>query len=184
MPGKYGFNPKNKNTKQYKSWAALSVVIGNKLKAWAARQMELEKSGGVQHIPAKYYADFFQPAKVKELSEFAKTLVDPKGGVISGGIGFIPLLIWAVILVAGFFTVAYIVDRTTVTAKDKEELLAATEKTMKDLNIPPDKAAAIIQSTQTEVSASAGGGFTSAIKWGVGGLILLFALSSLNKSKT
>jgi hypothetical protein len=185
MPGKYGFNPKDKTTKKYKAWMDLAKMLMVKLTLFSIRQQELEKSKGVPIIPAKYYGMFLNPKTAKTLSDFAKSFIQPDS---SKGIGFIILLIWGVILLVAFFTAAYIVDKTTVTTQDRIDLLNQTDKTCKELGIPPEKAAALITSTQQQATESAGsgmfGGFGSSIKWIAGGLAAAFILPKLLSHKT
>lgn len=184
MPGKYGFDPKNKNTEKYKSWIKLGTSIANKVGKWAGRQYKLEQvpDGKVTKIPKETYSYFFKKDKVKALSDLAMSMIKPG---TTQGIGFIPLLIWGVIAIAGFFTVSYIVDETTTTAQEKSDLLKDTEQTLKNLNIPPEEAAKIISQTQKEASSNTGlfGGGGMLIPIGLG-IAAIFLLSSRNKSTT
>lgn len=184
MPGKYGFNPKDRNTDKYKSWEKLMFVIADKLRNWSTRQLELEKSKGVPIIPAKYYGLFFKPEHMVELSNFAKSFIKPGSSDGIKGIGFIILIIWAVILLAAFFTAAYIVDKTNVTVADREDLLKQTEATAKRLGLNPTQTAALITSTQASATPESGGMFSGLLpKVGLG-LAAFFLFKQMTKPKT
>lgn len=169
LPGKYKFDPKIKNTSQYNSWIKMGQSIGTILKGWAERQIALENVPGspVPKLNAAVYSSFFLPEKMKFLTDTALKMIKP--GTAGPGLGFIPLLIWGVIAISAFFTAAYIISKTTVTVADKEHLLATTAQTLKDLNIPPDKAAQIISETQQQ--ASDGNGLLNNITGGFGKII-------------
>ena len=186
MPGQYGFNPKDRNTNKYKEWEKLMFVIADKLRNWSTRQQELEKSGGVPKVPAKYYGLFFKPQNAVELSNFAKSFIKPGSSDGIKGIGFIILIIWAVILLAAFFTAAYIVDKTNVTVKDREDLLKQTEETAKRLGLSPAQTAALITSTQQSATPPSGGMFSGLLpKVGLGlGLAAFFLFKQFTKPKT
>jgi len=126
---KYGLN--SEIAQQYKK---IYVPLATN---WYQRQAELEKSGGVQKIPYKmppgwkdkqgnahlFPGDFFTVEGVKNLEDYAMS-IDKEGK----GIGFIPLLIWAVILITGFFSAGYITDKLTATTRDQAALVKQTDE--------------------------------------------------------
>lgn len=181
MPGKYGFDPNKTNTPQYKAWYKLGQTIAQLVGRWYGRQYKLEQvpNGKVEKFPLGVSAWFLKKDKMKPLSELAMKLVKPG---TSKGIGFIPLLIWGVIAIAGFFTAAYIVDETTLTAQEKGTLLKETESTLKALNIPPEKAAEIIKETQQQATESQDGLLGGATKYIIPLGLAFILLTSMNKS--
>lgn len=185
MPGKFGFNAKDKTSAKYKAWFAMGQKIGATAGKWAGRQYKLEqvKDGNVQKI-TPYMGYFLQsdPAKQNKLNAIALSLIKP--GTAGQGLGFVPLIIWAIVAIALAFTTAYIIDETNTTAQEQADLMKTTSETMKALNIPPDKAATIIATTQEQATANegvlpglTGGGLNSLLPLGI--LFLLFM--SLNK---
>lgn len=126
---------------------------------WLARQMVLETKAGVPKVAKDTGQLFFKKDQQKKLVDMAKAYISPKdtATVKKLGIGFIPLIVWGVLAIVAAFTAYQIIDETTTTAQEKAELLKATDETLKNLNIPPDKAAAIIQSTQQQATETGGG---------------------------
>lgn len=197
LPGKNGFDPKDRTTpggiKKYKAWEKMGLEIAKKLFNWKVRQDKLQSvpNGNVQKINPEMYKWFLNPKMRKTLNDYVlKEYVKP-GSAGSGlgayeEIGFIPLLIWGVIALIAFFSAAYIIDETTTTTKEKEELLKTTATTLKELNIPPDKAAAIIQDTQEQASKNSGL-LNSITGGGLGSLLpialVVFFLMRSNSSK-
>jgi hypothetical protein len=185
MPGKNGFDVTKKDSKQYKAWYKMGETIGRLLYNWRKRQEKLESApdNAVQKIPPAVYTWFFKKSQIKDLKDFAQTMI--KAGTAGPGLGFIPLLIWGVIALVAFLSAAYIIDETTTTTQEKEELLKTTADTLKELNIPPDKAAAIISETQQQASENSGllnsvtgGGFGKIIPFAV---IAFFLMQMNNK---
>lgn len=156
LPGKYGFDPKKKDTPQYKAWIKMGQEIAHTLGSWGTRQLKLQTApdNAVPKIDNAVFTSFFKPDKKKWLTDQALKMIKP--GTAGAGLGFIPLLIWGVIALIAFFSAAYIIDETTTTAQEKEHLLKTTADTLKELNIPPDKAASIISETQTQASENTG----------------------------
>jgi len=189
MPGKYGFDPTKKDSQQYKAWYNMGMEIGKILFQWRKRQEKLESvpNGGVQKIPISVYTDFFKKDKIKTLKDIALKMIKP--GTAGEGLGFIPLIIWGVIALVAALSAAYIIDETTTTTQEKAKLLKVTSDTLKELNIPPDKAAQIISDTQQQASENKGL-LNSITGGGFGGMLLplaavaAFLFFNKNKSTT
>lgn len=186
LPGKYGFDPKKTNTKQYAAWYKMGKKIAELAGKWGERQIKLEniKDSKVPKV-SQYLKNFLKPgAPAKELSDVALKLVKIDKGAT--GLGFIPLIIWAVIAIVTAVSAAYIIDETTTTAQEKQELMKTTETTLKELNIPPDKAAEIIQNTQQQASQNTG--LLNSLTGGNSSLILIalafFLFTSKNQKST
>ncbi len=97
------------------------------------RQMDLEKAGIPQMHPVffdkKYQAD-----------------VNRMVGAINAEnqLGFIPLIIWGVILLVGFFSADYIVSQTTTTVEDKQKLIKSTADICTQLKLSPEACQALL----------------------------------------
>lgn len=182
MPGQYGFNPKDNTTAKYKAWFDYGVTIKKLAVSWSKRQYKLEsiKDSKVQPL-LKYAGDFLNANKRAELNKAALSIVKP-GTKPPDGIGFIPLLIWAVIVLVAALSAAYIVDELTTTAEEKTELMNQTQVTLKALNIPPEKAAEIISQTQAEASEKKG--FLDSLILPLGLMAVLMFMSNSKNSNS
>lgn len=91
------------------------------------------------------------------------------------GMGFVPLIIWAVIAIVSAFSATVIVDDLTTTAEEKEKLLQTTAQTIKDLNLTPEQASALISQTQAEAGGSGSmfGDLKTLAMWGIGGYVVI-----------
>jgi hypothetical protein len=183
MPGKYNFDPKiekQKNSAKYKAWVNYGQQIAKTVGAWYGRQYKLEqvKDAHVEKFPP-VLTYFLQPGeKQKTLNDLALKLIKP--GTAGEGLGFIPLLIWGVIALIAAFSAVYIIDETTTTAQEQEHLLKTTAETLKELGIPPDKAAEIIESTQKQATENkgllnsiTGGGFSTPLLIALAAFLLI-----------
>jgi hypothetical protein len=181
MPGKFGFNPKDKTTKAYKAWYNFGIKIATIAGKWGARQMKLEAVPNAKVEKISPYLGYFLSAnKQKALNDITLKLIKP-----GTGLGFVPLLIWAVIALIAAFSAAYIIDETTTTAQEQKSLLTETSKVIKELNIPPEKAAELLQQTQSAATEN-NGLFNNLTGGGLGSLLplaLLFFLFMNNKNK-
>lgn len=162
---------KSKTSKEYLALMNLAHKIASLAGRWYARQLDLEKKAKVPPIPKDLFKYFLQPANQNKLVEQAKMFLDPtkKENQIMGifGMGIIPLIIWAVVLIVLAFTAYEITDQLNTTAEEKADLLKTTTATLKDLNISGQEAANIISTTQAQASDTGDGlGFGSLIKWG------------------
>lgn len=145
---------------EFKNFNAVFVPLVNK---WVEREVKYEVQNlkqGVKGIIATgdlVTADFYLSASLPKLALLVKKWNADK---TTSGMGFIPLLIWAVVAIIGFFTAQTIVDDLTTTTEEKESLLRTTQQTAKDLGLTPEQAAGLITQTQAEASAGTGLGDT------------------------
>lgn len=140
---------------------------------WILRQRELEKYGvPVIEIHAN---DFFRPSREKYINEVVRSFDAEKKGL-----GIVPLLVWGIILLTSAISAAFITDELVTTAEEKAELMQQTEKTIADLGLTKEQAAALLTSTQKQAS-EAGGGITGTIKLAIGGIATVFILSMFIK---
>lgn len=162
----------------------LATMLGK----WYARQLMIERKAGagVQKMPTDLLSLFFSKKNERKLADLVKKMFDTPPAQL----GFIPLLIWAVIAIVAAFTAYEIVNETTTTAQEKSDLLKQTEKTLKDLNIPPAQAAAIITSTQQQATETGGGIFSNVTGGGstliplaIAALIAIFLMQGGGKGK-
>lgn len=173
----------DKNSVQWKSLANYGNVIANLVGKWYVRQRKFETRAAVPKVDALIVKYFLSPKNELKLYNQAKAWLIPNKKVSGENIGFIPLIIWGVILIIAAFTAYEITDELTTTAEEKQDLLKQTEKTCKDLNITGPQAAALISQTQQEASANEGGFFSGIMpKLAIGAFILY--LISQNKKQS
>lgn len=152
---KYGLD-----SKEFKNYNAIFVPLVRK---WILREVDYERENlkqGIKGIIGSgdlVFEDFFYSASLPKLTALVKKWNAEK---TTSGIGFIPLLIWAVIAIAGFFTAQKITDDLTTTTQEKESLLRTTQQTARDLGLTPEQAAGLITQTQKEASQGTGLGDT------------------------
>lgn len=171
----------------FKNYNALYTPL---VRNWINIEVPYEQANlkqGVKGIIASgdlVFDDFFLSASLPKLTALVKKWNKEPS---TGGIGFIPLLIWAVIAIVGFFTAQKITDDLTSTTRDKTALLTATQSTAKDLGLTPAQATALITDTQAQASKDSGS-ITDTVKWAALGLGVIFLLPKLleafNKSKS
>jgi hypothetical protein len=148
---------KPKDSKEYKSVFALGNNIAKNAAKWYVRQYKLETKGKVPAVSKEIVKYFLSPKNEAELIKVANTYLDKKDQLT--GLGFIPLIIWGVIILIAAFTAYEITDELNTTAEEKGDLMRQTQATLKDLQVNPEQAAAIISSTQEQASADGGGLF-------------------------
>ena len=171
---KYGLD-----STDFKNYNSVFVPL---VKSWILREIKYERENikhGVTGIIASgdlKANDFYYSAELPKLVELVKKWNAEK---TTSGIGFIPLLIWAVLAIVGAFTAVTITDDLTTTTQEKEELLRTTQQTAKDLGLTPEQAAGLITQTQAEASQ---GGITDVLKWGLLGVAAILVLPQLIKS--
>lgn len=162
-----------------KAFVNYNKVFAKLVNSWVNREVKYEKELLKQHIKGIIssgdlkYDDFFVSASLPKLNSIVQKWTDKK----LSGMGWIPLLIWAVIAIAAFFTAATITDDLTTTAQEKTQLLNATNQVCADASLTADQCKALLTQTQAEA-----GGSTSIMdiaKWG----ILAYVGAQLFKSK-
>lgn len=136
------------------------------VKKWIIREVKYEREllkKGIKGIIASgdlKADDFYISASLPKLIALVKKW---NKETTTSGIGFIPLLIWAVIAIIGLFTAQEVVDDLTTTTEEKMDLMKQTQETAKELGLTPEQASGLISQTQQE--ASAGSGFGDMFKW-------------------
>ncbi len=181
----------DKTTRQYKALINYGNVVNRLAVSWYMRQRRFEQKAKVPAVNIKLVSYFLNPKLEPELIKQAQAYLAP-GSKLNGweavaGIGIIPLIIWGIVLLVGAFTAVEIIDETTTTAEEKQELLVQTQKTLQELDIKGPEAAAII--SQTQKQASEGGGGLFATLFGSPLLLLgfgaaaFFLIKNKNKSK-
>lgn len=170
---------KPKDSKQYKAVLALGKNIAKNVGKWYGRQYLLEQKAKIPAAPKDIASYFLNPKKEADLIKVANSYLPQKDKL--KGMGFVPLLIWGAIALITAFTATSIVDEMNTTAEEKADLMKQTQSTLKDLEIPPDQAAAIITNTQHQASAGGGGLFGN-----IGPLLLIVGggLILMNKQKS
>lgn len=114
---------------------------------WHARQYQLEEQA---NIP-KQHPVFFDPAQQQAVNDMVGQINS------ENKLGFIPLLIWAVVAIVAFFSVDYIVNQLNDTAQEKQDLIQSTADTCKQLNISPAECQKLLEPATTSGSSSGSG---------------------------
>lgn len=141
------------NSPEWKKYAQLSFDIW---KSWYARQQRLEKGGATKE--GILQNDWLTKPGVKKLEALAKKW-DAKGQ----GIGFIPLLIWAVVALVGFFTAYQITDELNTTAQEQEQLINATDSICQKYKFTPEECNKFMTDQTKQVTQKSEGGLLSTI---------------------
>jgi len=166
-----------KNSKAYKDYAQLCWDLWRN---WYTRQLKYEKAGAPKEYILK--DDWLNPAGNKRLNDLLKKW-DKQGE----GIGFIPLIIWAVVAIAGFFTAEEIVDELNTTTEEQTALINTSQDICTKNNFTPEECKAFM-TQQTEAVQSPGGMLSGIIPKVLffGGLIYIFVNKDklFSKSKT
>jgi len=175
---KYGLNSTG-----FKKYNSEFVPLVNK---WIQREVKYERELVKKHIYGIIASgdlkadDFFYSEQIPKLVRLVKKWNAEKTTQGHGLMGFIPILVWAAIAAYALWTVKQVTDDMTTTTQEKEHLLQVTAETVKDLGLTPDQAAALI--SQTQAQASEGSGLGDIIKYGLLGLLGLFAVQTFNKN--
>lgn len=82
----------------------------------------------------------------------------------TSGIGFIPLIIWAVIAIVAAFTAVEVTDEMNNTAEEQADLLVESNNFCTSQNLTPEQCLQVQQQAQEATETSAVG---SAVKWGL-----------------
>ncbi len=142
-------------------WRKYADMIWNMWKNWYARQKKYEKSGGVE-IENIAQDDWLTPEGLKKLK--ALSVKWDKSG--QGVMGFIPLIIWGVIALAGMFTAYEITDELNTTTEEQTQLIETTNKYCTDHNLDKAECQKFMTEQNTAV-ASPDSGMGSMVKWGI-----------------
>lgn len=130
------------NSAEWKKYAGLVNDIGRR---WYKRQVKLEKGGATKEGIAEN--DLFTYNGNIKLRALAK-----KWDAQGTGIGFIPLLIWAVVAIIGFFTADEIVDELNTTTEEQQALIEASDKICKEHNFNTEECKQFMVQQNTAVA--------------------------------
>lgn len=120
---------------------------------WYARQLKYEKAGVSKENILK--DDWLTPEGQKKLEALLK-----KWDAAGKGIGFIPLIIWAVVAIIGFFTAEEVVDELNTTTEEQESLIKTSQEICEKNHFSPDECKAYMTQQNAAVeSGGAAGGF-------------------------
>lgn len=175
----------NKPLSENKAFVAYTKVFEDLVNKWikkeAGYEVQLLKKGikGLIASGDLKTNDFYYAESLPKLEMLVKRFDAEKS---TNGIGFIPLLIWAAVWLAGLYTAKQITDDLTTTTQEKEELLTTTANTCKELGLTNEQCNEMISQTQKE--ASEGSGLGDTVKTlgivAVGGFLLLQLMKSNN----
>lgn len=145
---------------QLDSFNSYLQTLGKLWLDWLKNENDMELS--LDNLPKTNFigSDIFTATGLKKIKALLNTWSNDKTGI-----GFIPLVIGAVAGLLALWGIYEISKRFTTTVQDKEDLLTATQKTIKDLGLSPSDAAKFLSDTQAQ--ASAGSGITDILKWGL-----------------
>lgn len=173
-----------KNSAKYKALQNYSKQILLLYSKWKNRQFLFEKKGNVPKFP-DLTPKLFNEKAAKEIEKIAIEYINGKS---LKGLGIIPLIIWGVIALIAAFTAVEIIDETTETNEEREDLLAATKKFAIDMKLTPEQTTAIVQGNQAAETAQSenGGGIFGGGTIKIVGLIaaLYFGSQIMNKNKS
>lgn len=166
-----------KDSPEWKKYAQLVYDLGT---SWYKRQMRLEKGGATKEGIKP--DDLFTIEGVKKLKELVKKW-DAKGE----GVGIVPLIIWAVVALVGFFTAEEIVDELNTTTEEQEQLIKTSDDICKKYNFDAEECKKFMTEQTTAVSKPDSGFFgitPGKIAFGVGLYLLYTNRDKIFKSKT
>lgn len=124
------------DSEQYIPIQALGQMVAVKSGKWFDVENYLEANTSIDKCTVTD-TDMLLPEKNLDVLNQANIYLD--NGKVNG-VGFVPLLIWAVIIIAAAISASYIAYRLTDTAQDKQDLLTQITSTCKDLNLTPEQA--------------------------------------------
>ena len=131
------------------------------LKKWVDREVMIEKEllkVGIKGVIASgnlRINDFFTIAGLKRVEAILQTINKEKAPEPT--IGFIPLLIWAVLGLATLFTAVTITDAVTTTAQEKEDLMKTTLAVCEKLKLSQAQCNRMISTTQAQLKSKSKG---------------------------
>lgn len=145
-------------------------VIAPIAQKWDARQNFLEREAGIPKMHPRWFNHDYQ----NQVNELAKSVSS------TGTLGFVPLLIWGAIAIAGLITSAYIVDVLTDTAKEKQNMITATTKACQESGLNADQCKDILTQSVKSTQGNALVDMVKPILWlGLG----FMGLNYLTKNK-
>ena len=136
----YLFNKYGKTGEPFVRYNKYYVPLTTK---WADREKKLEDAGAPKL--GITYLTFATNQGIAQLEVIARKLDKNQKGI-----GFIPILIWAVVAIAGFFTADQIVDELNTTSEEQQSLITTTQDFCKQYNLDAEECKKMI-TEQTEV---------------------------------
>lgn len=142
---------------------------------WHKRQSDLET---IANIP-KVDVIFFDPNRQAYINNLVKSM-DSQSRV--GRMGFIPILIWAIVAIAGLLSADYIVNQITDTVAEKQSLIESTGNLCTQLKLTPEQCQSLL--TQSVASTGSDGiwGILKPLGLGLAGLYLFMNWGKISKS--
>lgn len=166
----------------YGQWL-LSLIV-----KWQRRQQRIEAKVGKS---ADFMKQFFPlhwwllPDKFSILVEKRNAIDAEKkktSGAAIGTVGFIPLIIWAVIAAITAWTAVEVTDEINNTSEEQAELVDSTNKFCTDNNLTPEQCKNLLAENTAATEGGGGGGLFKWILLGLGGVALIKYGPSLMKS--
>lgn len=168
-----------KTGSQSEPWKHYAKLVWDLWSSWYARQMKMEKNPGVQKEGIKA-DDWNTPDGQKKLEALAKKWDQTGQGVI----GFIPLIIWGIIAIAGMFTAVEITDELNTTEEEQADLIKTSNDYCTKYNLTKEECQKFMtQQTTTLQTNTEGSGMGTMIKWGLIAFVGLKAFESFSKNR-
>lgn len=167
------------NSKSIYSPARLSAYAQKLLPLttkWRARQAKFEKvpNSNTQITAFPISTQSFVTPSGFAVLKSARDKMDKEHK--TSGIGFIPLIIWAIIAIVTAFTAVEVTDELNNTAEEQATLLQESNNFCTAQNLTPEQCLKLQQNVQESTETSAVG---SAVKWGLVGLAAFFGIKYL-----
>lgn len=150
-----------------KAWRNYADMIWKLWQNWYNRQKKYEQAGVSKENIDKN--DWLTPTGQKKL----EALLNKWDTGRTQGIGFVPLLVWAVIALAGFFTADQIVDELNTTAEEQQELITTTKNYCQEFNLDAEQCKQFMTQQQSAINPP-DSGFS-----GIGKMIFLVGIGFL-----
>ena len=174
-----------------KRFLAFDKKFKNLMYKWFQREAKYEKitlqANGKRGIILQdnlIFNDFLYSANFPRLLAILKKW-NAKGKQGVQGMGWVALVVFAVVSIIALVSGVMITDDLTTTTEEREDLLNTTAQTVKDLGLTNEQAAALMTQTQAEAGGSGFGGLLSLVPWAVGGwLFFKFVLPMLEGKKS
>lgn len=147
------------------AWEKLRNMLKKQVKTWVARNKKINSKITTGKIFVEE-TDFLRKTMQDYLRAYVRDWDKEKKGF-----GIIPVIIWAVVAVAGLFTADQVVDELNTTSEEKIDLNNSNLKLAKELGLNPEQAASLINAQQKQLTEGSGfaASIGTAVKW-VGGI--------------
>lgn len=135
------------------------------IKKWQARENKIKgrvASADMMkgYFPVWWWFDKNHYAKLVQL----RNSIDRD--TTTAGVGFIPLIIWAVIAIVAAFTAVEIVDETNNTADEQATLIAETDSFCQTNNLTPEQCNKLLTEQTSAAGGDSGFSFGKILLWG------------------